>query len=282
MRRLLMRKIRSGLAEIVGVFISFIILIPFLMVLLNSMKSKRQANQMELSLTGISFSQFLENYTTVIQEANLLSGFVNSAVVTCGGAFLVLMLASMTAFVVVRRKTKVTRLINNFVIMGLTLPLAMVPVYFMLSKVNMTTGTGAMVGAILVYAASIFPFTFFIYTGFIKGISSEIDEAAIIDGASPLTMYFRIIFPLLRPVSITALMHCVMSIWNDFGISLYLLNSPKRKTAVLTTYLFMGQKASDWHLLFADVIMVSVPVVILYLLMQKYIVAGMSDGAVKG
>lgn len=276
------KKRKQVVFEIMGVLISFLVLIPFLMVFLNSMKSKRQANLLQLSLTGISWKQFLENYSTVIREARLVSSFVNSAVVTFLGAALVLSCASMAAFVVVRRKTRAMKAVNNFIVMGLTLPLAMVPVYFMLSKVHMTTGTGAVAGAILVYAASIFPFIFFIYTGFIKGISSEIDEAAIIDGASPLLMYFRIIFPLLKPVTITALMHCVMSIWNDFGISLYLLNSAKRTTAVLTTYLFMGQKASDWQLLFADVVLVSMPIVILYLFMQKYIVAGLADGAVKG
>ena len=276
------KKIKQVVFEIMGVLISFLVLIPFLMVFLNSMKSKRQANLLQLSLTGISWEQFLENYGTVIREARLVSSFLNSAVVTFLGAALVLSCASMAAFVVVRRKTRAMKAVNNFIVMGLTLPLAMVPVYFMLSKVHMTTGTGAVAGAILIYAASIFPFIFFIYTGFIKGISSESDEAAIIDGASPLLMYFGIIFPLLKPVTITALMHCVMSIWNDFGISLYLLNSAKRTTAVLTTYLFMGQKASDWQLLFADVVLVSMPIVILYLFMQKYIVAGLADGAVKG
>lgn len=276
------KKIKQVVFEIMGVLISFLVLIPFLMVFLNSMKSKRQANLLQLSLTGISWEQFLENYGTVIREARLVSSFLNSAVVTFLGAALVLSCASMAAFVVVRRKTRAMKAVNNFIVMGLTLPLAMVPVYFMLSKVHMTTGTGAVAGAILIYAASIFPFIFFIYTGFIKGISSEIDEAAIIDGASPLLMYFGIIFPLLKPVTITALMHCVISIWNDFGISLYLLNSAKRTTAVLTTYLFMGQKASDWQLLFADVVLVSMPIVILYLFMQKYIVAGLADGAVKG
>ena len=276
------KKIKQVVFEIMGVLISFLVLIPFLMVFLNSMKSKRQANLLQLSLTGISWEQFLENYGTVIREARLVSSFLNSAVVTFLGAALVLSCASMAAFVVVRRKTRAMKAVNNFIVMGLTLPLAMVPVYFMLSKVHMTTGTGAVAGAILIYAASIFPFIFFIYTGFIKGISSEIDEAAIIDGASPLLMYFGIILPLLKPVTITALMHCVMSIWNDFGISLYLLNSAKRTTAVLTTYLFMGQKASDWQLLFADVVLVSMPIVILYLFMQKYIVAGLADGAVKG
>ena len=288
------KKMKQVVFEIMGVLISFLVLIPFLMVFLNSMKSKRQANLLQLSLTGISWEQFLENYGTVIREARLVSSFLNSAVVTFLGAALVLSCASMAAFVVVRRKTRAMKAVNYFIVMGLTLPLAMVPVYFMLSKVHMTTGTGAVAGAILVYAASIFPFIFFIYTGFIKGISSEIDEAAIIDlleaePDEPLTPEeeaaaeeFGIIFPLLKPVTITALMHCVMSIWNDFGISLYLLNSAKRTTAVLTTYLFMGQKASDWQLLFADVVLVSMPIVILYLFMQKYIVAGLADGAVKG
>ena len=271
------KKIKQAVFETIGVLISFLVLIPFLMVLVNSMKSKRQANLLQLNLKGISLGQIVENYGTVIKEARLVSSFLNSAIVTFCGSALVLTFASMAAFVVVRRKTKAMKAVNNFIVMGLTLPLAMVPVYFLLSKVHMTTGTGAVAGAILVYAASIFPFIFFIYTGFIKGISGE-----IIDGASPLLMYFRIIFPLLKPVTITALMHCVMTIWNDFGISLYLLNSAKRTTAVLTTYLFMGQKASDWQLLFADVVLVSMPIVILYLCMQKYIVAGLSDGAVKG
>lgn len=276
------KKIKQTIFEMAGILISFLVLLPFLMVLLNSMKDKRQANLLQLSLDGISLGQMVENYGTVIREARLVSSFLNSGIVTFCASALVLTLASMAAFVVIRRKTKAMKLVNNFIVMGLTLPLAMVPLYFMLSKLHMTTGTGATIGAVLAYAASSFPFVFFIYTGFIKGISGEIDEAAMIDGASPLLMYFGIIFPLLKPVTITALMHCVMSIWNDFGISLYLLNSPKRTTAVLTTYLFMGQKSSDWQLLFADVVLVSLPIIILYLCMQKHIVAGLSDGAVKG
>lgn len=154
------KKMKQVVFETIGVLISFLVLIPFLMVFLNSMKSKRQANLLQLSLTGISWEQFLENYGTVIREARLVSSFLNSAVVTFLGAALVLSCASMAAFVVVRRKTRAMKAVNNFIVMGLTLPLAMVPVYFMLSKVHMTTGTGAVAGAILVYAASIFPFIF--------------------------------------------------------------------------------------------------------------------------
>jgi raffinose/stachyose/melibiose transport system permease protein len=276
------RKRKQMALDGLGILISFIILVPFFLVVVNSMKTKRNANLLKLSLDGISFSQTAENYTEVFQEARIPSSFLNSLIATVGGSLLVLVFASMAAFIIVRRKSRISAILNNFIIIGLTLPLSMVPIYFMLGKMHLNTGTAAMFGAILVYGASLFPFTFFIYSGFIKGITREIDDAAIIDGAGPYTLFFKIILPLLKPVTVTALMNSVMTIWNDFGISLYLLNSSKRTTAVLTTYLFVGQKASEWQLLFADVVMVAMPVVILYLCMQKYIVAGLSDGAVKG
>lgn len=268
--------------EAVGFLLSFLVLVPYLMVIINSFKTKRQANLLTLNLDGVSWGQFIENYKTVIEDANIFLSFFNSAVVTFSSTVVVLLCASMAAFIVVRRKSKISRFLNNFMVIGLTLPLAMVPLYFLLNNMNLTNGTNAVVGAVLAYGASLFPFTFFIYTGYIKGISQEIDEAAIVDGANPLQMFFKVILPLLKPVTVTALMHCVMSVWNDFGISIYLLNTPKRKTAVLTTYMFMGQKASDWQLLFADVVLVSLPVIILYLIMQKHIFAGLTDGAVKG
>lgn len=275
-------KARRYMAELLGVLTSFVILIPFLLVLVNSFKSKRGANKLNLSLSGASWGRFIDNYVTVFKEARILTGLSNSVLVTAGGSALVLIFASMAAFIIIRRKTKFTKFINQIIIMGLTLPLAMVPIYFELSRLKMTTGNPAAVGAILVYAASMFPITFFLYIGFIKGISSEIDEAAIVDGAGPLRMFFTIIFPLLKPVTVTALMNCVMSIWNDFGISLYLLNNSKRTTAVLTTYLFSGQKSSEWNLLFADIVIVALPIIIIYFAVQKHIVSGLSDGAVKG
>lgn len=147
MREKRKKKIKQAVFETIGVLISFLVLIPFLMVLVNSMKSKRQANLLQLNLKGISLGQIVENYGTVIKEARLVSSFLNSAIVTFCGSALVLTFASMAAFVVVRRKTKAMKAVNNFIVMGLTLPLAMVPVYFLLSKVHMTTGTGAVAGA---------------------------------------------------------------------------------------------------------------------------------------
>lgn len=172
--------------------------------------------------------------------------------------------------------------IDSLIIVGLTLPLAMVPTYFMLNKLHLSTGIGAYAGAILVYVASNFAFAFFLFTGFMKGVPVQIDEAAIIDGATPLKLFFSVIFPLLKPINVTVAISVAMGVWNDFNISLYLLNSPERSTAVLSTYLFMGQKASSWNLLFTDVVLVSLPMIFVYLILQKQIVAGLTAGAVKG
>lgn len=268
--------------EVAGLLISFVILIPFLLILVNSFKTKRMANMLQFNLDGGSFSQFLDNYKTVFEEANLISSLLNSVLVTVLSTVLVIICSSMAAFVVVRRGSKMMQKINSMVIVGLTLPLAMVPTYFMLNKLHMSTGTGAYVGAVLVYVASNFAFAFFLFTGFMKGVPPQIDEAAIIDGVSPLALFFKVIFPLLKPINVTVAISVAMAVWNDFNISLYLLNSSERSTAVLSTYLFMGQKASSWNLLFTDVVLVSLPMIIVYLLLQKHIVAGLTAGAVKG
>lgn len=276
------RNIRRSIYEVFSFILSLIVVIPFVLIILNSFKDHGSANKLLLNFKGASWAQAVANYTQVFKEANLLSSTVNSLIVTAFSVVLIVFLSSMAAFVVVRRRTRAMSIINNIIIAGLTLPVAMVPTYFMLYKLNMTKGVAAYIGAILVYTAVNFAFAFFLYTGFIKGIPTELDEAAIIDGVSPRALFFKIIFPLIKPATVTVVISEALSVWNDFGISLYLLNSSQRSTAVLTTYLFLGQKSSYWNLLFADVVMVSIPIIILYLCLQKYIVSGLMSGAVKG
>ena len=274
------KKVKQAVFVGVGLLASLIIMIPFLMIIINSMKDYKGANQLSLSLTNVSLEAAGQNYRKVWEEAKLLGSLGNSFLVTSVSVAFIVILAALASYTVVRRRTKAMKIVNN--LMGLTLPLAMVPVYFMLTKVHMSSGYASYIGAVLVYTSSNFAFAYFLYTGFLKGISSEIDEAAIVDGASPLCLFFNIVFPLMKPVTVTVVISEVMTIWNDFNVALYLLNSSRRSTAVLTTYLFVGQKTSYWNLLFADVVLVSLPIILLYLVLQKYIVAGMSAGAIKG
>lgn len=276
------KKRKYLITECMGFILSLIVIVPFLLIILNSFKDLGNANRLEMNFDGISLSQIIENYTTVFVEADLLSSMLNSLIVTVFSVTFIVIFSSLAAFVIVRRKTRAMNITNNLIIAGLTLPAAMVPTYYMLSKMHMSTGPMAMLGAIMVYTAVNFAFAFFLYTGFIKSLPEELDEAAIVDGVTPLGLFFRIILPLLKPATVTVIISEALTVWNDFNISLYLLNSPERSTAVLTTYLFMGQRTSQWNLLFADVVMVSLPIIILYFCLQKYIVAGLTSGAVKG
>jgi raffinose/stachyose/melibiose transport system permease protein len=109
-----------------------------------------------------------------------------------------------------------------------------------------------------------------------------LDESAVIDGCGPYRLFFNIIFPLLKPVTVTVIIIDFMSVWNDFGTSIYFLNRPERYTMVMSTFYFFGARSADWNLVFADVVLTSLPVIILYVLLQKYIISGMVSGSIKG
>jgi raffinose/stachyose/melibiose transport system permease protein len=137
-------------------------------------------------------------------------------------------------------------------------------------------------GMIFVLIASNISWGMFIMTSFMRTIPREMDEAAIIDGCGPLRLFYRIIFPLLKPVIMTNVVIIGMSTWNDLQTPLYMLNSSKNLTMPLTVYNFMGRYFSQWNLIFADLVLVGLPMVLMYAFLQKYIVSGITAGAVKG
>jgi len=273
---------KRGLSELFNVFVSLIIIIPLLFILLNSFKDSANASKLTLNLDGVSLQNAVENYRFVFEKGNLVPSMMNSFIAVSFSSFFVILLSSMTAFIAARRGTKGMKRMSNVIIAGLTLPGAMVTMYSLLYKIGLAGGNMSMIGAILLYIATGIPFAFFLFLGYIKGVSSEIDEAAIIDGVSPPGLFFRIIMPLLIPVTVTVLIAEAMSVWNDFTVALYFLNDAKRSTAVLSTYLFKGIYSTAWHYMFADIILISLPIIILYVLLQKYFIGGLTAGAVKG
>ena len=126
------------------------------------------------------------------------------------------------------------------------------------------------------------PWTIFTMSGFIKNVPRELDEAAFIDGATPVRTFFSVIFPLLKPIVATVIVTTAMGAWNEFMVPLYFFNSSSKWTMPLTVYNFFGQYSSDWNYVFADLVLTALPITILYLLCQKYVVAGATAGAVKG
>jgi len=256
--------------------ISLIILIPIFMVVINSFKGRNEAALMNISLP--TTWHIIENYSQMIEEGGIVRGFLNSFSITAICVFGLITMCSAMAFVLERKKSKFSNVINMTVIFGLVLPVQIIPTYFVCNFLHLSH----VIAAIFVLIVANMSFTVFLYTGYIKSIPIEIDESAWLDGAGHFKLFFHIIFPLLQPVTITAIIINFMAVWNDFGISIYFLNSAKNYTLPLTVYNFFGNHSSDWQLVFANVVLATLPVAIIYLVLQKHIISGMTAGAVKG
>lgn len=256
--------------------LSLLILVPIYFAVINSMK-----NQKEAGLMNISFPtewQGLQNYAKMLEIGNILRGFRNSIVITTISVLIVILASSMLAFVIVRRKSSFSTFLNTMVILGMVFPLQIIPTYFVCRYLFLSN----IPSAICVLTVCNLSFSTFLYIGYTKSIPREIDESAWMDGAGQLTLFFKVIFPLMKPVTVTSLIITFMSVWNDFGVSIYFLNNSRNMTLPLTIYNFYGSYNSNWELIFADVIITSLPVAILYLFLQRYIISGMTAGAVKG
>ena len=275
------RTFKNALLNVLCVALSMIILLPLYMVFINTFKGHGDATRMGLDLVGASFRQGFENYSTVIKDAQVLNGYKNSLIVTVTSSVILLVISCMAAYVVVRRGTRAMKTMNGFILSGMVMPGSIPIVYNMYRVLGLTSGNGGYIAAIMNYCAGV-AFPFFLYVGFMKGLSREIDEAAIIDGVSPLGLFWRIIFPLLKPVSATLLIHCFQSSWNDFIQPLYYMNSPRLYTVVYGMYMYSGARTTRWDLLFTHFMLVAAPLIIVFLILQRNIVAGLTAGAVKG
>jgi raffinose/stachyose/melibiose transport system permease protein len=185
----------------------------------------------------------------------------------------------MVAFVLQRRRTRWTGLINFLVLAGLIVPPAVVPTIWVLQKVGLFR---TMPGLILVEVAFGLSFCVLMFRAFISTIPRELDEAAIIDGAGPLRLFFRVILPLLRSVVITVVVVQAVFVFNDFVNPLYFLPGDQNATVQLTLYNFASQYGTQYHLLFMDILLITIPPLLMFTFFNRHIVAGMTAGAVKG
>lgn len=271
-RKLLVNAVKNGIVWIV----SLTMLIPLLLILLNSLKDKFQSSSMGMDLPK---ALHFENYITVIEQGKLVRSFFNSMFYAGSSTFLGMILASMAAYVFARNRSKLNKFVYFFIIMGIAMPVN----YVSLTKVmQLTQLMNSMLGLSLLYTALQIPFSVFLVYGFINTVPRELDEAGIIDGCRPLRLYFSIIMPLLKPVLVTVMVLNFMTAWNDFTLPLYYSNSAAKWPMTLAVYNFFGQFEQSWNLVSADIVLTSLPVIIIYLIGQKYIISGMTAGSVKG
>jgi raffinose/stachyose/melibiose transport system permease protein len=261
------------------VVIGIIFVVPFIFILLMAAKSGPEAALFQFSLP--SQFQLFENIQEVMEfgEGRMLLALWNSTILTVGSVTLIVLFAALVAFVMQRRRDRVASVVNSIMLAGLIIPPAVVPTIFVLQEIGLYK---TLFGLILVEVAFTLPFATLVFRTFMASIPGEIDEAAIMDGAAPLQVFFLIILPLLRPAIVTVIVVSSVAIYNDFTGPLYFLPGAQNVTAQLTLYSFISQFSSRWHLLFADVVIITIPPLIMFMFFQRQIVSGMTAGAIKG
>ncbi len=262
-----------------GAVIFVVFVIPFIFIMMTASKTRQEAGQFEFSLP--TQFQLFENIRDVITFGNnrMLLALWNSALLTVVSVTLIVLLAAMVAFVMQRRGDRVANRVSSIMLAGLIIPPAVVPTIFLLQWLGIYK---TIFGLIMVEVAFTLPFATLVLRAFMGSIPREIDESAIIDGASPMRVFVSIILPLLKPAIITVIILSAIAIYNDFTGPLYFLPGQQNVTAQLTLYSFISQFNSQWNLLFADVLVITILPLIVFLFFQRQIVAGFTAGAVKG
>jgi len=245
------------------------------MVLLTSFKNKGEAAYMNISLPS---EWHPENYIAVL-EKDFMRSLGNSVFITFISVALIVSLSAFLSFIIVRRDTKGCRIGYKIITLGIIAPFAALPTIQLMQKMGIY---GSRIGLCFVYSSLYMPFTTMMFSGFIKGIPKELDEAAVMDGAVGGRLFCTVILPLLKPVLATTGVLNFMWVWNELQIPMYLLNSSSKWTLPLSVYNFYGQFSRSWNLVCADVVLVSLPVILVYIFAQKWVIAGMTAGAVKG
>ncbi len=270
------RLLKSVGVNILAWLLSLLLLTPLLLILLNSFKTSAAASEMNLALPA---SLEWSNYSVVIEKGKLGITFLNSLCYSVSSVLLCTLLSAMASYVLSRNRKKLHRFLYMFIVLGIAMPINFVTLMTVMQTVNLMNSR---IGIVLLYTATQIPFNIFLIHSFVSKIPEDIDEAAIIDGASAPGMFVRIVLPLLKPVLVTVMVLTFLNTWNEFVMPLYFLDSSDKWPMTLAVYNFFGMYFKDWNLVCADIVLTSAPVILVYLLGQKYIVSGMTAGAVKG
>jgi raffinose/stachyose/melibiose transport system permease protein len=219
------------------------------------------------------------NYWKVIEQAKMFRSFVNSFILAFFPTVICIIVSAMAAFVISRNRDGWNNIFYKFFFLGLIAPVNYVTTVGVLNALKLLN---TYMGAILLITATGVPFAIFLFCGFISSVPKEMDEAGIIDGCGLNRLFLNIILPILKPVTITVFVLNFLGAWNDFMTPLYILNQSSQWGMVLAIYNFYGQYSMDWNLVCAAIILTISPILIIYVLGQKYIISGMTAGAVKG
>jgi raffinose/stachyose/melibiose transport system permease protein len=271
------RRAGGSLAALLVATVVF--LVPFLFIALTAVKDAVQAA--DLSFSWPRHWPVVSNFVAVVSARDhvLLRAYVNSIVLTVASVTLVVVFAAMAGFVLQRRAGRIGALANLLVLSGLIIPPAVVPTIWLLQGLGLFK---TLPGLVLVELAFNLSFGVLLFRAFVAAIPRELDEAAMIDGCTGIRLFFRVIFPLLRPVTITVIITTSVTIFNDFVNPLYFLPGDENATLQVTLYNFQSQYSTQWNLLFMDVALITVPPLLVFVFFNRKIVSGLTAGAIRG
>lgn len=276
------KKVNNGLAMAGLVVIFLAYMFPFVMVVINSLKQKRDIIKSPFSwlftIKGLSFDNFVKAYV----QMDFLNAFINSLIVTVSATVLVTVLASMLAYYIVRHKNRVSNIVFALMVASMIIPFQAI----MIPLVSIYGGTLNMLNhrATLIFMHTGFSMAMsvFMFHGFINGnIPIALEEAAYIDGCTHLQTFFQIVFPLLKPIISTMVILNALAFWNDFLLPSLVLTDKKLLTLPLSTYSFYGTYSADYGTIMAGLLLCVIPILALYIALQKQIINGVVTGAVK-
>lgn len=277
LRRDAVRRRNIGIVALMVATVVFIL--PFVFILFMAVKTKQEAAR--FLFTWPTEWQAWANLVEVLKTRNymLLLAYFNSTVITVGAVTLLVIFGAMVGYVLQRRPSGWNRVIYACILVGLMVPPAVVPTIWVLQGLGLFK---TIHGMILIQVAYGLAFSVLLYRSFIGTIPKALDEAAIIDGAKPWQVFFRVILPLLKPVTVTLIVVQSIAIFNDFTNPLYYLPGKENVTVQLTLFNFQSQFQSQFNLLFMNILLVTIPPLLVFIFFNRQIVAGMTAGGVKG
>lgn len=275
------KRVGNNVIFFVLLTLSVLFLVPIIIVIVNSFKSRIYISSQPLKLPNAETFVALENYINGVTSSDFFSAFLRSLFITVVSVILIVLFASMAAWYIVRSNSKITKGIYYMLVFSMIVPFQMV-MYTMTYVIN-RANLDNVFGITFVYLGFGAGLSVFMLCGFIKSIPLEIEEAAMIDGASPIQAFFTVVFPMLKPTAITVAILNTMWIWNDYLLPYLVLGSDKKTIPVAIQLAMQGAYGStDYGGFMAMLVLAIVPIIIFYIFCQKYIIKGVVAGAVKG
>ncbi len=278
-----MNKFYKFIKELLLLITALFFLSPIYIIIVNSFKNRQELYENVLALPNeFSFQYYIE----AMEKMNFLNALANSLYITILSVLIIVVLSSMTAWMLARTDNKLSKIIFMIFIATMLIPFQtlMMPLMQFMSTITNTLHIpmiNTREGLIFMHIGFSSSISVFLYHGFVKSIPITLEEAATIDGASKFGVFWRIIFPILKPITVTVMILNVINIWNDYLLPSLTLTDKGLRTIPLSTFYFFGEFTIQWNLAMAGLMLTIIPVVIFYVLAQKHIIKGIGEGAVK-